>query len=59
MTVIINELEIITEAPAQLPTAAGDAAETTPPPPPPELSPEDIEAIERFHAERAARLYAG
>jgi hypothetical protein len=61
MPVIINELEIVTE-PTQAPTPAGEGE--TPqaaaqPAAPPMLSPQDVEAIVRHQAERAARLYAG
>lgn len=57
MPVIVNELEVITEAPPPTPAPAGD--DSPRPTAPTAPSPEDIEAIERYQAERASRLYAG
>lgn len=59
-TVIVNELEIVTDgAPDEAPAAAAAAssaatADVAPAP----LRPTDVEAIERFYAERAQRVFA-
>lgn len=61
MPVIINELEVITNAPPETALApVGEASQVAAQPAAtPALSPEDIEAITRHQAERASRLYAG
>jgi hypothetical protein len=62
MPVIINELEIVTEAPPESAAAAaeGEAAQgAAQPAGAPALSPADVESIVCFQAERASRLYAG
>jgi len=60
MAVIINELEVVTETPPEAAGAAQDDTQAAAQPagaaPP---RPGDVEAILRFQAERASRLYAG
>ena len=55
MPVVINEFEVVVEpAPAPAANAAAAAASEHEPAPPPI----DVEQIERFIAERAARVWA-
>ncbi len=59
MPVIVNELEVVTEAPAQPhpPTPSGEAAapEATAAAPAQALGPEEVGELLRHEAERAAR----
>lgn len=52
MPVIINEFEVVVEAPANSNTQEGSTAEI------PALSPHDIEQIVHWFSERRARLLA-
>ena len=60
MAVIINELEVVVDSGAPA-TPAGDgaSASTTPAAAAPPTSPDDLESILLFQAERASRRYAG
>jgi hypothetical protein len=59
MAVLINEMEVIVEAPPAAGTEAQPPGTALPPTAPPALSPDDIDAIVRWQAERASRVYAG
>lgn len=60
MAVLINELEVIVEPPSAAGAEIPPAASAAPSPAAPQaMSPDDIEAIVCWQAERASRLYAG
>jgi hypothetical protein len=60
MAIIINEMEVVVEAPPAAGAESQPAGTAAPPPTaPPALSPDDIDAIVRWQAERLSRVYAG
>lgn len=59
MAVIINELEVVVEPPKEHAEAVGvERRRPDDSPPRTQLAPADIESVQRYHVERAARLWA-
>jgi hypothetical protein len=59
MAVLINELEVVVEPPPAAGADAQPAGAAPLPAAPPALSPDDIDVIVSWQAERASRVYAG
>lgn len=57
MAVIINDFEVVVEAPTGAAEPGADTA-SPPPMPAPQLTPHDLCDLERHRMERAARVFA-